>query len=168
MEVINPPGKKLAKRTSVHCGTVSWWNEKRGGLDNRFGLFLPEFSFYFLLLLSLCTAFLSRSKFKNCETKSCSSLDNYPWPYSFRLKLRIALGYVLEKVPAQFYEQFVYKPHFTIWVAWTVWKATPAMKILIIFLESVCCKKRQKIVQDQLPVWEVGDLWRTWRIPNWL
>ena len=100
MEVINPPGKKLAKCTSVHCGTVSWWNEKRGGLDNRFGLFLPEFSFYFLLLLSLCTAFLSRSKFKNCETKSCSSLDNYLWPYSFRLKLRIALGYVLEKSPS--------------------------------------------------------------------
>ena len=35
------------------------------------------------------------------------------------------------------------------------------------FLEPVCCKKRQKIVPDQLLVWGVGDLWRTWRIPNW-
>jgi hypothetical protein len=34
-------------------------------------------------------------------------------------------------------------------------------------LEPVCCKKRQKIVPDQLLVCGVGDLWRTWRIPNW-
>ena len=45
----------------------------------------------------------------------------------------------------------------------------PAAKFVCLpaALEAVCCKKRQKIVHDQLLVWGVGDLWRTWRIPNW-
>ena len=34
-------------------------------------------------------------------------------------------------------------------------------------LELVCCKKRQKIVPDQLLVCGLGDLWRTWRFPSW-
>ena len=33
-------------------------------------------------------------------------------------------------------------------------------------LEPVCCKKWPKIVPDQLIVWRVGDLWRTWLIQN--
>ena len=35
-------------------------------------------------------------------------------------------------------------------------------------LEPVCCKKQQKKVPDQLQVCGIGDLWRTWMIPNWL
>ena len=35
-------------------------------------------------------------------------------------------------------------------------------------LEPVCCKKQQKKVPDQLQVCGIGDLWRTWIIPNWL
>ena len=35
-------------------------------------------------------------------------------------------------------------------------------------LEPVCCKKQQKKVPDQLLVCGIGDLWRTWMIPNWL
>ena len=35
------------------------------------------------------------------------------------------------------------------------------------YLEPVCCKKQQKKVPDQLLVCGKGDLWRTWRIPNW-
>ena len=35
-------------------------------------------------------------------------------------------------------------------------------------LEPVCCKKQQKKVPDQLLVCRIGDLWRTWMIPNWL
>ena len=35
------------------------------------------------------------------------------------------------------------------------------------WLEPACCMKWQNIVPDQLLVCGVGDLWRTWRIPNW-
>ena len=35
-------------------------------------------------------------------------------------------------------------------------------------LEPVCCKKQQIKVPDQLLVCGIGDLWRTWMIPNWL
>ena len=35
-------------------------------------------------------------------------------------------------------------------------------------LEPVCCKKQQKKVPDHLLVFGIGDLWRTWMIPNWL
>ena len=35
-------------------------------------------------------------------------------------------------------------------------------------LEPVCCKKQKKKVPDQLLVCRIGDLWRTWMIPNWL
>ena len=34
-------------------------------------------------------------------------------------------------------------------------------------LAPVCCQKHQK-VPDQLLVCGIGDLWRTWMIPNWL
>ena len=34
-------------------------------------------------------------------------------------------------------------------------------------LEPVCCKKWYKIVPGHLLVCGVGDVWRTWRIPNW-
>ena len=34
-----------------------------------------------------------------------------------------------------------------------------------ILLEPICCKKQQKKV---ILVCEIGDLWRTWLIPNWL
>ena len=35
-------------------------------------------------------------------------------------------------------------------------------------LKPVCCKKQQKKVPDQLLVCWIGDLWKTWMIPNWL
>ena len=41
------------------------------------------------------------------------------------------------------------------------------INFVTIVLEAICCKERQKKVPDQLLVWEVGDLWRTWRNPNW-
>ena len=34
-------------------------------------------------------------------------------------------------------------------------------------LVPICCKKRQKIVPDQLLVWGIRTLWRFWMVPNW-
>ena len=34
-------------------------------------------------------------------------------------------------------------------------------------VEPVCCKKRPKIVPDQLLVWGIRVLWRFWMVPNW-
>ena len=38
---------------------------------------------------------------------------------------------------------------------------------LTIALEPICCKKRPKIVPDQLLVWGIRALWRFWMVPNW-
>ena len=35
------------------------------------------------------------------------------------------------------------------------------------WLEPVSCKKRQKVVPDQLLVWGIRALWRFWMVPNW-
>ena len=37
----------------------------------------------------------------------------------------------------------------------------------ISWLVPVCCKKQQKKVPDRFLVCVIGDLWRTWMIPNW-
>ena len=34
-------------------------------------------------------------------------------------------------------------------------------------LEPVCCKKRPIKVPTKKLVWEIGDIWRFWMIPNW-
>ena len=49
----------------------------------------------------------------------------------------------------------------------TLPKYSKCASLLPIILEPACCKKWQKIVPDQLLIWEVGDLWRIWKIPNW-
>ena len=33
--------------------------------------------------------------------------------------------------------------------------------------KTVCCKRRPKIVPDQLLVWGIRALWRFWMVPNW-
>ena len=66
-----------------------------------------------------------------------------------------------------------YMPTFWFWgpAHGSIWKFCKINDVLIIkkiFLEPVCCKKQQKKVPDQLVVCRIGDLWRTWMIPNWL
>ena len=56
--------------------------------------------------------------------------------------------------------QFFYKFNWLTWLRKTRYKSGWRTDL---YLEPVCCK----IVPNQLLVWGVGDLWRTWRIPNW-
>ena len=48
-----------------------------------------------------------------------------------------------------------------------IWKDAVG-EVEVLSLEPVCCKKQQKKVPDQLQVCGIGDLWRTWMIPNLL
>ena len=54
---------------------------------------------------------------------------------------------------------------------WLIWKMCSKIwwceQVISFKLEPVCCKKRQKIVPDQLLVWGIRALWRFWMVPNW-
>ena len=41
------------------------------------------------------------------------------------------------------------------------------LKYILYSFESVCCKKRPKIVPDQLLLWRIRALWRYWMVPKW-
>ena len=54
------------------------------------------------------------------------------------------------------------------YILWNIFMSiTQTVNVIFQLLEPVRCKKRQKIVPDQLLVWGIRALWRFWMVPNW-